>query len=306
MKVYFVLALLVCTLVAAFEEANQYVLNDDIINEVNAANGGWTAGRNPRFEGVTLAEARAMLGAIPFPAPKTVVDNTEIVGDIPAEFDARKEWPNCIHPIRDQGQCGSCWAFGAVESFEDRACILTQGQTNTVFSEQTMVSCDKTDYGCNGGYLQNAWKFLENTGVTTEKCQPYVSGSGQEPACSKTCKDSSTIKYYQVKKGTSKTVSSVSQMQTAIMTDGPLEASFSVYQDFFSYKSGVYKHKSGGLAGGHAIKVLGWGNDSTGGAYWICANSWGTSWGQTGIFWIARGNDECGIEDNAVFGTPSV
>jgi len=104
-----------------------------------------------------------------------------------------------------------------------------------------------------------------------------------------------------VVKGSSKTVSSESQMQEAIMTKGPVEASFSVYQDFFAYKMGVYRHKSGGLAGGHAIKVLGWGVDS-GTKYWICANSWGTSWGQSGIFWILRGTDECGIEDNAVFG----
>jgi len=94
------------------------------------------------------------------------------------------------------------------------------------------------------------------------------------------------------------------KIQDAIFTNGPVEASFSVYQDFFAYTSGVYRHKSGGLAGGHAIKLLGWGTDATGGNYWIAANSWGTSWGQHGIFWISRGNDECGIESNVVFGTP--
>jgi len=298
-----VLALLgVFTLTQAIDGAAP-VLDDNMINEINAANGGWTAGRNPRFEGITMDEARQLLGAVPFPAPSHKVDRIP-VGDVPDTFDARKQWPSCIHVIRDQGQCGSCWAFGATESLEDRFCIATSGSINVQLGEQTMVSCDTSDYGCQGGYLQNAWAFLEKTGVTTEACQKYVSGSGSEPPCKKTCDDGSKPRYYMAVKGSSKTVATELEMQTAISTNGPVEASFSVYQDFFAYKSGVYRHKSGGLAGGHAIKVLGWGNDATGGKYWICANSWGTSWGQTGIFWIARGVDECGIEDNTVFGAP--
>lgn len=62
--------------------------------------------------------------------------------------------------------------------------------------------------------------------------------------------------------------------------NGPMEAGFEVYHDFFNYKSGVYHHVSGDLAGGHAIKILGWGQDSDGTDFWICANSWGSSWGE--------------------------
>jgi cathepsin B len=301
-----VLVLVILSIVALTQAAfieSLPVLDDSMINEVNAGNGGWIAGRNPRFEGMTMDEARQLLGAVPFPPPDARISRIPVSNDIPTEFDARKQWASCIHKIRDQGQCGSCWAFGATESLEDRLCIA--GGENVVLGEQTMVSCDTSDYGCQGGYLQNAWSFLEKTGVTTEACQKYVSGSGSVPSCKKTCDDGSKPKYYMVVKGSSKTVSSESQMQEAIMTKGPVEASFSVYQDFFAYKSGVYRHKSGGLAGGHAIKVLGWGVDS-GTKYWICANSWGTSWGQSGIFWILRGTDECGIEDNAVFGDPKL
>ncbi len=65
------------------------------------------------------------------------------------------------------------------------------------------------------------------------------------------------------------------------------------------YKSGVYKHKSGQYMGGHAVRMIGWGTDSkTGTDYWLIQNSWGTSWGQNGAFWIARGSNECGIEEN--------
>jgi len=302
MKVLFLFAILFILTQAAIDINNGPVLDDAMINQINAANSGWTAGRNSRFEGMTMDEARHLLGAVTFPV--SPVSRIPVANDIPETFDARKQWPTCIHSIRDQGQCGSCWAFGATESLEDRFCIVTSGQINVQLGEQTMVSCDKTDYGCQGGYLQNAWTFLENTGVTTEACQKYVSGTGQQPACKKTCDDGSKPKYYQVVKGSSKTIASEEEMQTEIMTNGPLEASFSVYQDFFSYKSGVYRHKSGGLAGGHAIKIMGWGVDPSNVKYWICANSWGTVWGQTGIFWILRGADECGIEDNAVFGVP--
>ena len=83
------------------------------------------------------------------------------------------------------------------------------------------------------------------------------------------------------------------------MSFGPVQGAFNVYRDFFSYKSGVYKHLSGSSAGGHAIKIVGWGVDSTSKLpYWIVANSWDVTWGLNGFFWILRGSDECGIEDN--------
>ncbi len=93
----------------------------------------------------------------------------------------------------------------------------------------------------------------------------------------------------------------VAAIQTEIMTNGPVEAAFTVYQDFITYTSGVYKHVSGSEVGGHAVKILGWGVDS-GTNYWLVANSWNPYWGNNGYFWILRGVDECGIEQNIVAG----
>jgi len=87
------------------------------------------------------------------------------------------------------------------------------------------------------------------------------------------------------------------------MTNGPVEGAFTVYGDFPSYKSGVYKHVSGDELGGHAIKILGWGVEN-GEDYWLVANSWNPEWGNEGYFKIARGTDECGIEDGVVAGLP--
>lgn len=75
----------------------------------------------------------------------------------PADFDPRAEWPEHIHEVRDQAQCGSCWAFGATEAFSDRIAIATSGATNVVLSPQDMVSCDTNNFGCDGGYMDKAW-----------------------------------------------------------------------------------------------------------------------------------------------------
>lgn len=83
---------------------------------------------------------------------------------------------------------------------------------------------------------------------------------------------------------------------TELYNNGSATAAFNVYEDFLTYKSGVYIHTGGGAAlGGHAIKIMGWGveNDIP---YWLCANSWNTDWGMQGFFKILRGVNECGIE----------
>lgn len=85
------------------------------------------------------------------------------------------------------------------------------------------------------------------------------------------------------------------------MTNGPVEAAFTVYNDFLTYKSGVYRHTSGSALGGHAIKILGWGVED-GTPYWLVANSWNEDWGDKGFFKILRGKNECGIEGQIVAG----
>jgi len=88
-----------------------------------------------------------------------------------------------------------------------------------------------------------------------------------------------------------------------IFANGPVETTFSVYQDFLSYKSGVYQRTSNVYLGGHAVKFLGWGVEG-GVEYWLVANSWNPTWGDKGYFKIIRGTDSCGIEDGISFGIP--
>jgi cathepsin B len=120
-------------------------------------------------------------------------------------------------------------------------------------------------------------------------------------------------------------VSGEAAIQTEIMTHGPVEAAFTVYEDFLAYKTGVYTHTSGQALGGHAIRILGWGVEN-GTPFWEVANSWNEDWGNqgtcsvnllfcfscenshmcAGYFRIARGSDECGIESGVVAGEPSL
>jgi cathepsin B len=279
---------------------NDMVLDDALIQSINAENAGWTAGRNDYFEGMTVGEAIDMLLPVP-DVPET--EDLESDPNFPDEFDARKKWPSCIHPVRDQGHCGSCWAFGLSEVLSDRFCIASHGSVNVVLSPQYLVSCDKSDMACKGGYLDRAWSFAAHTGICTDHCSPYASGGGSVPSCPSKCKDGSAMKMFKAKN--TKSVHGVSTMQDQMYNHGPIEGAFKVYQDFMSYKSGVYQHKTGSLLGGHAIKCMGWGVSGNT-PYWFCQNSWNTSWGDHGYFKILRGKNECGIESLGYTGDAAV
>lgn len=148
-----------------------------------------------------------------------------------------------------------------------------------------MVSCDRGDMGCNGGWLDAAWEYLESTGIVSDSCFPYTAGAGKAPKCATTCSSGEPWKKYKCQTGSIVEATTPAQIKAEIFKNGPMETGFTVYQDFFNYKGGVYRHTSGGMAGGHAVKILGWGVEG-GLNYWICANSWGPAWGENGFFRI--------------------
>ena len=229
------------------------------------------------------------------------VSNTEL----PEEFDSRVNWPTCIHPIRNQLHCGSCWAHGASEVLSDRLCIASEGKVDVILSPQDLVSCDFLDKGCNGGSLLFSSIYLKFYGVVTDECKPYTSGNGTVAACDY-YNDKCTVEGVEYKKYKASSfymIRSINELKEDILNHGPIETGFYVYDDFMNYKSGVYKRTKGSvLKGGHAVKIIGWGKeDDT--EYWIVANSWGPEWGENGFFRIAFG--ECGIE-NVMSGLPQL
>jgi len=140
--------------------------------------------------------------------------------------------------------------------------------------------------GCNGGYIFMVWKYLESQGIVTDQCYPYVSGTTQVGGqCQTKCTDGSNFVRKYKCRGASSHPTSANAIKEEIFRNGVAELAFTVYQDFMSYRSGVYQHISGNQLGGHAVKVVGYGIEN-GLAYWKCQNSWAASWGEGGYFKI--------------------
>jgi len=311
------------------------VASEDMIDFINNHPGIlWTAGRN--FHPKTpLSYFKKLCGVLPeneqhrLPQRRHRIEGLRI----PESFDSRENWPHCpsLKEIRDQGSCGSCWAFAATEAMTDRYCIATGGQ-QFHFSAENLVSCCSTcGAGCNGGYPSVAWHYWVRKGLVSggpfgskSGCQPYeiapcehhTSGSrpnctgegGGTPKCSRSCEPSYSTNYkkdlHYGRKAYSLT-QSPEQIQADILKNGPVEAAFTVYSDFPNYKSGVYHHVTGEELGGHAVKIVGWGVED-GTPYWLVANSWNYDWGAGGFFKILRGENECGIEESIAAGLPKV
>jgi len=283
------------------------------IEKVNQQKAGWTAGKNIYFEGRTVESVKRLMGAKITPKRLPEIFHPEMT--LPTNFDSREQWPGCVGAVRNQGDCGSCWAFGCAEALSDRFCIESDGATKVMLAPLDLVSCDVTQSGCEGGDPQEAWEFTMASGIVDEACAPYNDSiptcpPAQQPclnfvptpSCPKKCVDGETwtgAKHFSSKVyGVS---TNPTQIATEIVTNGPVEATFNVYADFVNYKSGVYKHTTGKLLGGHAIKMIGFGVEN-GTEYWLCENSWTPTWGDDGFFKILKGVDECGIESGIVAG----
>jgi hypothetical protein len=195
-----------------------------------------------------------------------------------------------VTPIKNQGQCGSCWSFSTTGSLEGAWEIAT-GKLVSI-SEQQFVDCDKVDQGCNGGLMDNAFKFAEKNALCTEDSYSYTGRKGS------TCKASScTVGIPQGSVTGFKDVSSSMQALMSAVQQQPvsiaIEADKSVFQ---LYKTGVLD----GLCGAkldHGVLVVGYGTDG-GKDYWKVKNSWGSSWGNKGYVQLLRGKGkqgECGL-----------
>ena len=212
-------------------------------------------------------------------------------------FDGRDEFGDCIHPIRDQGSCGSCWAFATSEVASDRACIDAKNEKydNLIFSPQYLVDCDKVESGCNGAATQRVIGWIAQNGIALDSCYPYEARNGVCRTETLGCKKF-TFKDDKIWQGTK---ANVEELQKALK-DGPLYFSMQVKSGFQQWNPAtdfIYQEAFGSSSlGGHAVKALGWGTDAARendpkfsyieSHYWIVANSWGPRWGDAGFFRI--------------------
>ena len=299
-------------------------INHTEIDLVNSHNETWTAGVNSFMLDKSMEDVQHLCGTrlddYNFLDVNTVsVSYEDMYSDveIPASFDVRNKWPTSIHPIRNQKHCGSCWAFSAAEVLSDRFSIASNGRIQTVLSPEDLVSCDKSNMGCQGGQLAAAWEYMKDTGIVSDACFPYTSGNGTTAECVTKCSDSESFMKSKHKAKNYYRLASVEDIQREILLHGPVQTGFRVYKSFMSYTSGVYQRNWwkfwDPIMGGHAVKIVGWGTYTDEDKplskpvdYWTVANSWDTTWGEEGYFKIKKGVNMCGIESGVYAGLPDI
>jgi C1A family cysteine protease len=195
--------------------------------------------------------------------------------------------------VKDQGQCGSCWAFSAVAAVESYASL--SGKYGLIkLSTQQVNSCDKTDGGCNGGNTETAYAYIKQAGgLETDAAYPYHSGTGITGTCKFV---QSNIKvsisgYTSVAKGED-------ALKTAL-NSGPVSICVAA-NAFQTYRSGILKSCPGFID--HCVQAVGY-DDSFSTPYWKVRNSWGTSWGEAGYIRIESGKNLCKISNDVTFPT---
>ena len=205
-----------------------------------------------------------------------------VVSAVPSKFDWRnKDGKNYVTPVKYQEDCGACWAFASTAALESKYLIQMNKPYNNLLdlSEQILVSCNNFGGGCNGGYLDDAARFLKSYGTYDESCYPY---KASDASCSYACDYYGT---YAFKISSYQGVSqSTSALKEAVYNYGPIPVAMMVYEDFEYYQKGVYTHQSGRQEGAHAVLIVGW-DDSQ--SCFIVKNSFSTAWGESGYFRIA-------------------
>lgn len=232
----------------------------------------------------SLEEAAAADAARALPTVTPEIAASETVG-APASFDHRNvAGKNFTTSVKNQGSCGTCVSHGVTAAMETSHQRAT-GRTNTGLdlSEAHLHYCHGGKTCPQGWWPNQALEQVKTKRVATEDKFPYGSAT--------TCAVASGWESSSATVGSYTKLTTRAAMKNWIATKGSIVGCFYVYSDFYAYQSGVYRHVSGDLEGGHCVEIVGY-NDSL--AAWICKNSWGSGWGENGYFCIGYG--QVGIE----------
>jgi C1A family cysteine protease len=264
-----------------------------------------TLGPTP-FADLTPVEFLEWLGLVPLPPPEEFtdicidIDTTDVLP--PPSLDWRENAFSPVSPVKDQGRCGSCWAFACAETAES-AYALKNHTAPPVLSTQQLVDCSKEDsYGCSGGSINPTMSYILTHGLETEDAYPYL---GQESGRCTEADNTTTIPRYTLERCFNVQAYSEEQLKRALTAYGPLvvciDASAMVFQ---LYQSGIIRASECETSINHAVQLVGYGEEK-GTKYWLVRNSWGETWGEKGYMRLERTDNEntegtCGVALKAV------
>merc|ERR1712195_398922 len=270
--------------------------NVDFINDHNknhADSLGYTVGVN-QFADMTKTEyKRTMLGYNALRKPTNLV--TEKLDETAAPASVDWTTKGAVTPVKNQGSCGSCWAFSTTGSIEG-ANFIANGNLVSL-SEQQLVDCAGSfgNQGCNGGLMDDGFKYVEASGLETEASYAYKGADGTCNSAKQSAHDG--INPGVVTSFTDVPTNSESQLAAAV-SKGPVSVAIEADQSGFQfYKSGVFSGTCGTQLD-HGVLAVGFGSDG-GKNYWKVKNSWGSTWGNNGYIQLAKGisksSGQCGI-----------
>lgn len=283
--------------------------HENILKSLNEKKKSWQADLNPMFAEMSLKQMNKFAGRRKFALNAKSSGNKDFkhfsrenVEDLPKEFN----WKSLIQDSIRQGECGSCYTFATMEMAQAR--IKKKYNETVKLSVQYSLNCNYYNQGCEGGYPTLVSKFGSEFQFVDESCLKYTAKNGK---CSDSCDVSALSRVYKVKNywfvGGNYGKCSERAMMLELMNKGPFVVSFEPNMEFMYYKKGIFhsvlaaewivegKDQPSWEKVDHSVLLVGWGEED-GEKYWILQNSWGTNWGENGLFRMRRGTDESGIE----------
>jgi C1A family cysteine protease len=280
-----------------FARFSIFKTNVDYIRNENKKNNSYELGMN-QFGDLTANEFKTQIVGGCFQGVSASSEPQALRGSAPQDVDWGPNGQKKVQVVKNQGQCGSCWAFSAIGALESAWAIAKGGDVPNN-SEQQLVDCagSEGNQGCNGGLMNQAFDYLIKFGGSQPTSSyPYTARDGQ-------CKaDKSKVS---VTIGSHKELPANEDALGDALQKGPVSVAIEADQSIFQfYKSGILDGNCGRNLD-HGVLAIGYKNDAQKG-YWIVKNSWGTSWGNQGYVWIRAFKNMCGITGNGWNSQPAI